>query len=142
MYSRYELLIQVPFLYYSHNLFLEIWLEQGLLGIASWIAVLVSVYVSAWSVRGTLKDLRFESTWIGLTAIFLHGVTDARQYQDLWCWLPFFTLLGLNASLLITAPAPLKRPVQRFLPAAAALLFILDRLNPLLAGLSLPFLRK
>jgi len=104
---------------------LEIWLEQGLLGIASWIALLVSVYLNAWSARNVLKDLRFESTWIGLTAIFLHGVTDAREYQDLWCWLPFFILLGLNAAILRTAPVLPRRPLQRLLPAAASLLFIL-----------------
>jgi len=43
--------------------------------------------------------VKYEATWIGLAAIYLHGVSDARQTQSLWCWLPFFILLGLNAAL-------------------------------------------
>ena len=98
-YSRYVLRIQVPFLYYSHNLFLEAWLEQGLLGIFALIWMLAALFWSAAKAQLTGHNLFLESTWIGLTAIFLHGFTDARQYMDLWCWLPAFILLGLFAAL-------------------------------------------
>jgi putative inorganic carbon (HCO3(-)) transporter len=98
--SRYALLIQVPFLTYSHNLYLEIWLEQGLPGITAWLWLMAALYQAARTHAKAGADLLFQSTWIGLTAVFVHGVTDARPYVDLWCWFPFFSLLGLNAAIL------------------------------------------
>ena len=98
-YSRYVLGVHVPFLYYSHNLFLEVWLEQGLLGIFALIWILAALFWSAAKTQLIEHNLFLESTWIGLIAIFLHGFTDARQYIDLWCWLPAFLLLGLFAAL-------------------------------------------
>ena len=29
-----------------------------------------------------------------MAAFYLHGLTDARPYVDVWCWLPFFFCLG------------------------------------------------
>lgn len=99
LYSRYVLMIQVPFLDYSHNLYLEIWLEQGLLGLTAWIWLIGSLYGSVGRERASSKgDILTESAWLGVTAILLHGVTDARQYIDLWCWLPVFLLLGIYSA--------------------------------------------
>ncbi|RPJ47606.1 MAG: hypothetical protein EHM21_08095 [Chloroflexi bacterium] len=123
-YSRYELLLHVPFLYYAHNLFLEIWLEQGLLGIFAWVWLVTTVFTTAWGWRGTDRSdtrIRFESTWIGLTAVLIHALSDARQAQALLSWLPFFTLLGLNAALVLHGQVqtqPHNRWV-RYLPAGA-----------------------
>jgi tetratricopeptide (TPR) repeat protein len=97
-YSRYALLIQVPYLTYSHNLYLEVWLQQGLPGFVAWVALLVAFYTSARGLAGGQENWLYESAWIAMTAILLHGISDARQYVDLWCWLPFFTMLGLAAA--------------------------------------------
>ena len=100
VYSKYSLLIHVPFLTYSHNLYLEVWLQQGLLGVVAWLWLVVAIYQAAHTRDKPDTNLLFQSTWIGLTAILIHGLSDARQYADLWCWFPFFSLLGLNSAVL------------------------------------------
>ena len=99
--SKYALLIQVPFLTYAHNLYLQVWLEHGLLGVIAWLWLMVALYQAARTAAKPGADLLYQSTWMGLTAIFVHGVSDARQYVDLWCWFPFFGLLGLDAAILL-----------------------------------------
>lgn len=123
-YSKYVLLIQVPFLLYSHNLYLEIWLEQGLFGIAAWVWLMTAVFYGSWRVRKTGRDPFLESTWIGILAILLHGVTDARQSVDLWCWVPVFLLLGLFAGLLVGRGTAVVFK-HRWFPAAVMGLFVL-----------------
>ena len=93
MYSRYVLLIQVPFLNYSHHLFLEIWLEQGLLGLLAFLGLIGAFY--SFVVQAPRRDALFTGAWLGVTAILLHGLSDARQYVDGWTFLPLFVLLGL-----------------------------------------------
>jgi len=106
--SKYALLIQVPFLTYSHNLYLEVWLEQGLVGAIAWLWLMVALYQAArtYARPGDREgrpytDFLYQGTWLGLTAIFVHGLSDARQYADLWSWFPFFALLGLNAAIIL-----------------------------------------
>ncbi len=111
VHSTYALLIQHVFLTYSHNLYLEVWLEQGLLGITAWLWLVAALYQAARTRAKPGTDLLYQSTWLGLTAIFIHGISDARQYEDLWCWLPFFGLLGLNAAILSRRAAA--RPQRR-----------------------------
>lgn len=123
-YARYQLYLHVPFLYYSHNLFLEIWLEQGVLGIFAFLWLAASLLRNAWIYRGEQGRLRFESTWIGIVAILIHGLSDARQTQSLWCWLPFVGLLGLNAALITSQRVTETRTLPRWLPAAAAALLV------------------
>ena len=139
-YSRYVLMIQVPFLTYSHNLYLEAWLEQGILGFLSlvWLGIAV-VWASIRHLRHG-HDPLFESTSIGLAAFYLHGLTDARPYVDLWCWLPFFLLLGLSASVLLRQPEPAGRRSQAWVWAggAAALALVLISDNSLFEESSSP----
>ncbi|HDQ73034.1 MAG TPA: tetratricopeptide repeat protein [Chloroflexi bacterium] len=135
--SRYALLIQVPFLTYSHNLYLQVWLEQGLLGIVAWLWTLAVFYQATFTYSKRGPDLLYQATWLGLTANLLHGFTDARQYVDLWCWLPCFALLGLNAA--IVSRRSRRRPRQWRWPISAgvALLFlivVLVSLHPLPAA--------
>ena len=106
VYSRFVLLIQVPFLTYSHNFFLETWLELGLVGFLSLVWLLAGLFWSGAAAARTGHDLLYESTWIGLLAMAFHGMTDARPFVDLWCWLPFFLLLGLNALLWLRKDQP------------------------------------
>ena len=122
--SKYALLIQVPFLTYSHNLYLEVWLEQGLLGAAAWLWVMVALYQAARTHGKPGVDFLYQGTWLGLTAILVHGLTDARQYVDLWCWLPFFGLLGLNAAIQLRRAPAVPRGRRWVLPAAAVGLFL------------------
>jgi putative inorganic carbon (HCO3(-)) transporter len=102
VYSRYALLIQVPFLSYSHNLFLEIWLGQGLLGILSFLALITAFYLFVGRVLRHLSRMEektpsavFQGCWLGVTATLIHGLFDARQYADSWTLSVLFVLLGL-----------------------------------------------
>ncbi|GAP13483.1 lipid A core - O-antigen ligase [Longilinea arvoryzae] len=109
VYSSYELLLDVPFLGYSHNLLLEVGLQQGLLGAAAFVWLVAALYTSLLRYPAFKSDLRFQAACAGLTATLLHGLSDARQYPSLWTWLPFFYLLGLCAARLLHA-RPLSRP--------------------------------
>lgn len=125
VYARYALLIQHPFLTYSHNLYLETWLEQGLVGMVALLWLMTALYQAARPRVRPGADLLYQSTWLGLTAIFVHGLSDARLYEDLWCWFPFFGLLGLNGAVLLRrAPAAAGRK-QWLLPAGVAGAFLL-----------------
>lgn len=105
-YSRYVLMIQVPFLEYSHNLYLEVWLQQGILGLAAWIWLAAAVAYAGWRVLRAGRAPLVEGALIGLAATYLHGLTDARQYSDWWSWLPFFLLAGLCAAAFLRARLP------------------------------------
>lgn len=123
-YARYQLYLHVPFLYYAHNLFLQLWLEQGVLGIFSFLWLVFSLARNAWVYRGTHGRLRFESTWIGMIAILVHGLSDARQTQSLWCWLPFIVLIALNGALITSGRVTETRTTPRWIPAGAAALLV------------------
>ena len=125
VYSRYELALTVPYLVYSHNLLLEIWLQQGILGAAAFLWLVVALF-TALARRPDLKsDLRLQAAAAGLTATLLHGVVDARQYPSLWTWLPFFFLLGLSAArLLQTQPLSKPRP-EWLLPTGITAIFLI-----------------
>jgi hypothetical protein len=111
IYSRYVLLIRVPFLSYSHNLFLEICLDQGLLGILSFLSLIVAFCLfvrrvlihlpkPALSLVEGIEERAssavFQGCWLGVTATLIHGLFDARQYADSWTLPVLFVLLGLT----------------------------------------------
>ena len=122
--SKYALLIQVPFLTYSHNLYLEIWLQHGLLGAVAWLWLMAALYQAARTHAKPGPDLLVQSTWLGLTAVFIHGFTDARQYSDLWCWFPVFGLLGLDAALLLRRRQTVSLGRRWIFPAAVVGVFL------------------
>ena len=125
VHSMYAKLIRHPFLTYSHNLYLEVWLEQGLLGAVALLWLMAALYRDARTRARPGSDLLYQSTWLGLTAIFIHGITDARLYDDLWCWLPFFALLGLNAAILRRRASMRPRRRRWVFPVVAVGVFLL-----------------
>jgi O-antigen ligase len=120
--SQHALLIQVPFLTYSHNLFLDLWLELGLPGAVTWVA-LVAVLLAV-AVAGERAELGsgFRGACLGLLAIVIHGLSDARQSVDAWTWLPFFALLGLIAARLRRVRVTVPRAGVAWVAAAPAAL--------------------
>jgi len=136
VYSKYALLIQHAFLTYSHNLYLEVWLEQGLPGISAWLWLMAALYQAARTHAKSGADLLYQSTWIGLTAVFVHGISDARQYVSLWCWFPFFGLLGLNAAIILRRIAAVPKRRRWVIPAGVVgvfLIIVAISLHPLTA---------
>ena len=100
VYSRYSLLIQVPFLTYAHNLPLSIWLGQGLLGLIAFGGIVASFYLMVYRTlrRGRPRPL-FHGAWLGATASLLHGLTDAPQYAagSNWVTPALFVSMALAA---------------------------------------------
>jgi hypothetical protein len=83
VYSTYVLLIQVYFLPHTHNIFLQIWIEQGLLGVIAFVWLLVALGRWTWQQRG-------KANWLvvggigATTAMVLHGMVDAPLwYSDI-----------------------------------------------------------
>ncbi len=81
VYSTYALMIDVPFLTHAHNLLLEIWLEQGLLGFVAFAWLVVEFYL--WLARHANA-----LTWLGwagaaaATVMFLHATVDVLLYSS------------------------------------------------------------
>lgn len=79
LFSSYALFIDVPFLNHAHNLYLEIWLEQGVIGFIAFLWLIAEYYAWNWSNRFRLNWLSYG----GLAAtsiLLLHGLTDAPLY--------------------------------------------------------------
>jgi len=130
IFSRYALLIGPPFLTYSHSLYLEVWLQQGLLGTIVWTWLIAAFYQATRTYAKPGSDLLHQGTWLGVTSILVYGLVDARQYVDLWCWFPFFALLGLEAAIVSRRGGVVPPRRHWVLPAGVAGAFLVA----LLAG--------
>jgi O-antigen ligase len=100
VYSRYQLLIPVPFLTYTHNLFLAVGLGLGLMGLVALIWLLFGFYLFVIQVERVGLNKRslalFRGDWLGVTATLTHGLVDAPQFSAPGWTMPLlFALLGL-----------------------------------------------
>jgi hypothetical protein len=130
VYSRYQLFM--PFIYhsYSHNMFMQIWLNYGLPGLIIWTSLVTTVLTWLWVYPGASHRIHQEAAWVGLIAILVHGLVEARMTEDIWCWLPFFVLLGLMAG---ASSMERRDPVPgylRYAPVYASLAAALVALAP------------
>lgn len=123
--SRYVLLIQVPFLTYSHNLYLETWLQLGLPGILAVVWLVTAFIGSLASLPQVRQRSLGQGTAMGVLATLLHGLVDARQFVDAWTGLPVLVLFGLHAALVAPAEtAPLRRRARVWTAVAVTGLLI------------------
>jgi hypothetical protein len=85
LYSNY--ILGIPFLNVpnSHNLFLDVAIEQGILGGLSFLIVfLVSIWLAARNVAGTYSSQARLRAWLTLGALiiaFVHGMVDDYLYN-------------------------------------------------------------
>jgi O-antigen ligase len=99
----YVLLINVPFIAHSHNTFLEVWVEQGVVGFLGLALAGLVVAGWAWSALGR-KQVSIWG-WAGLaalTAAALHGMVDVVFYVT-----RTLPLIGLLFGFASFARAPL-----------------------------------
>jgi tetratricopeptide (TPR) repeat protein len=89
VFSVYELLIPVPYQGNLNNLFLQIWLEQGILGEIALLGILGVVAGWAWKAlieaKNPLSNSQSILGWAGLvsvTAITLHNFVEVVFYGD------------------------------------------------------------
>jgi O-antigen ligase len=79
VYSTYALLIHVFFLPHAHNIFLQIWIEQGLVGLVAFVWAIGTFYAWCWQQRHRLHWLAIGG--IGATTVLLlHGFLDAPMW--------------------------------------------------------------
>jgi hypothetical protein len=104
LYSSYILLLPFPIFYYSHNIYLDIWIEQGIVGLAAWLIILAG---SIWLVGRTLlyeyleeREARLLCSGIlaSLLALSLHGLVDNPIYAE-WGRPLLFVLPGMAIAL-------------------------------------------
>jgi O-antigen ligase len=99
LYSQYILNIPLFFFSYSHNLFLDIWLEQGFIGLIAFLFIyLISIALILF--KGE-KNLLHWATLSGFIVIILHGFFDDPLYGNLGTPL-LFILPGIAVSLSLT----------------------------------------
>ena len=108
VYSRYALMIFVPQFTYTHNLFLAVLLGQGIIGLVAFLMVIITFYMFVVRVLTVVQiakiDPIFYGALIGVTATFIHGLTDARQYVESPFNLPLlFVGIGLTVASGISA---------------------------------------
>jgi putative inorganic carbon (HCO3(-)) transporter len=106
VYSEYQLLIQVPFLTYAHNIFLTIGLGVGLPGLIALMWILVSYYgfiirvLTGKKLRHRRDRVLFNATWLATTAIFIHGLTDSPQFSNaVWSLPVLVTIMSLTVTV-------------------------------------------
>lgn len=107
VHATYLLIIHVGFVNHMHNLFLQIGVEQGLFGMAAFLALLalaIANLISAYRRRGSLWLV--SAAIVTLSALMVHGVFDAVPFYSL---LASITFLPLGFALGLTgAPASAK----------------------------------
>ncbi|MCS6841898.1 MAG: O-antigen ligase family protein [Roseiflexus sp.] len=105
MYSRFQLLILPTYIGYAHNLFLGVWLAQGIIGLIGFLWLLIA---SLRRIAPTLhtQPLIGQSAAIGCLVILLHGLTDAPQYATSWATMILaFGLFGITVAICCPADA-------------------------------------
>jgi hypothetical protein len=116
-YSRYSLLIFVPLFTYSHNLYLTIWLSQGLLGIIAFLSMIAAWYGYVGHVlRHAVPSPVFFGAVAGVTATLVHGLTDSRQYTES-PWIMPVLFLGLGIAVASGAAALTQQSLSMRRPA-------------------------
>ena len=104
LYSQY--MLGIPFLYlkYSHNILLDMALEQGLAGCLAALAVFVGSLALLFSSRGVPGLAQPDWAWMrwavftSLAAMLVHGMVDNFSYNSLGAPLLFFSA-GIAQSL-------------------------------------------
>jgi hypothetical protein len=100
LYSSYILLLPVPMFFYSHNLYLDIWIEQGVFGLIAWLIILAGSILFCvrylFSRDGSEQDSRLLSAGIlaSLCALSIHGLIDNPLNAE-WGRSLLFVLPGL-----------------------------------------------
>jgi len=136
MYSRFQLLILPTFISYAHNLFLGVWLAQGIVGLIGFVWLLIASFRRTVPALHTQTPL-VQGAAIGCMVLLFHGLSDAPQYDTSWTtMLLAFGLFGIVAAALhqpvdiparaTRQPAPRHRVQIGITIAAVALVLIVS----------------
>lgn len=108
LYSHYILGIPNFYLPNSHNLFMDVGIEQGLLGgISILIVFLMSIWLTAKTIEKTNSSTSLVFSWLTLSAVliaFIHGMVDDYLYNGPGTLL----LLSLSGLSMVDKPEGLR----------------------------------
>jgi len=117
LYSVYAMLILVPYATFSHNMFLDLLVEQGLPGLLSYAALIVVTLVLALQrLRRAPSDVRWviEAGLASLAVILIHAQVDDVFYGSRALLLGLAPLGLMWAAGRTVAPRPVEsQPVHR-----------------------------
>ncbi|NJM42611.1 MAG: hypothetical protein HC853_18650 [Anaerolineae bacterium] len=138
-YSAYVLLVHVPFLYHAHNLLLDIWLGQGVLGLLSlggWMVTAMrnQVFSKRSDAQNLVSHCGVAPAFASLGVILIHGWFDDPFYGYGAQLLPLlFVPLGLlthqstasevRRGAAVLSGAEQSRSVRPY-PVASVLIFV------------------
>lgn len=123
-YSTYAELINVHLLPHAHDLYLQVWFEQGILGIVAFLGLIAAYYI--WTIRRLSR-----MNWLAVagvaatTLMLLHGLVDVLFYFSRVISLMFIPL-GLTVCALepLTSLESAQKIPRRLLFAGAAMVGI------------------
>ncbi len=101
-YSTYALLTHVPYLQHAHNLYANIWLSQGLLGLAAFVGMVFAAWVVALRARLDGAGHWPLGGFLGLVVVLTHGMIDDPFHGDVI----FLPALFVPFALLLRSAAP------------------------------------
>ncbi len=111
-FSTYEMLIYVHLLPHAHDLYLQIWYEQGLVGLLAFVWFMFAYYV--WCIRR-----RARMNWLAVaslattTLMLLHGLVDVLFYFSRVISLMFIPLGLAICALDPFTPLPVAQKISR-----------------------------
>ena len=123
-FSTYELLINVPLLAHGHNLYLQVWYEQGILGIVAFGWLLAAYYLWAMQRRARMNWLAIVSI-AATTLMLMHGLVDVLFYFSRVISLMFIPLGLTVCALQPFEPLRTKNPRRVWAIGAAAIVVLL-----------------
>ena len=138
LFSAYYLLVPVFYIIYSHNLFLDILIEQGIIG---WLSFLWLLGAFFWMTMFALRHLdtqhesvarlrwMLQATLASMLVMLTHGIVDDIPYGSR-ALLLMLVPCGIVAALTPHLPRVTLRPLVRIAPlaiAAVALVLIWQR---------------
>ncbi|MCC7130649.1 MAG: O-antigen ligase family protein [Anaerolineae bacterium] len=119
--AAYAILTHVPYTANSHNAFLEIWIEQGILGAAALLWGLVVTL--GWARQALSRRAIPRLAWAGLAGLWaagVHGVVEVAFYGQ-----PTLPVIGVVLGFAaLAAPNPADRPAKLPLASRRAALLI------------------
>ena len=83
VHAFYSILLHVPFIAHTHNTFLEVWIEQGVLGAIALLWGSVILFLWCWRAlsRKPIPMLGIAGLF-GLISMFIHGMIDVVFYIE------------------------------------------------------------
>lgn len=123
LYSQYILDIPIYYLPNSHNMFLDVFIEQGMFGGMAFLTMyLISIWRVSKNIATRTSHINNLYNWVALTSLivaFVHGMVDDYLYQGTSAILSM-ALLGVVPNPYISQPVsenasrPFRRDIIRF----------------------------